>query len=124
MPTVEMNLEPNLFDSPNNVVSFYGNSGWFIMSTIDSFSGRRDTFQAGFLSWFATNSFGGTNYSSTPVGGITYVDEPGPGQILDRSYYYGDWAAGMTFAIAAWSAEAQNGDVIKFQAVGDPFVKK
>jgi hypothetical protein len=101
------------------------------MSTIDSFSGQRydqsgdsTTVQAAFLSWFSTNSFGGTNYSCTPVGGITYVEEPNGGQLFNRAFYYGDWAAGMTFAIAAWSFQTQDFPVVEFQAVGDPFVRK
>ena len=112
----------NLFDHTNSVISFYGDSGWYIMSTIDSTSGQRNSFQAGFLSWFSTNSFGGTNYSNTPVGGITYVDEPNGGQLFNRSFYYGDWAAGLNFAISAWSFQTQQYPVNKFQAVGDPFV--
>jgi hypothetical protein len=111
-------------------VSFYGQSGWYIMSTIDSYSGQRQDqagdglAQACFLTWFSTNSFGGTNYSNTPVGGITYVDEPGDDQLLDRSSYYGSWAAGKDFAISAWSYRPQNAALIMFQAVGDPFVRK
>ena len=118
--------DTNMFDDGR--VSFYGSSGWSIMSTIDSYSGQRGEpgkfAHASFLTWFSTNSFGGTNYSNTTVGGITYVDEPGAGQVLDRSVYYGYWAAGKTFAISAWAVQALNGDVIMFQAVGDPFVKK
>jgi len=118
--------QANMFVGPpgGTNIQFSGNSGWYIMSTIDSFSGQRSTFQAGFLSWFTTNSFGGTNYSNTPVGGLTYVDEPSSGQLFDRSAYYGDWAAGKSFAISAWACQHQNLSVIKFQAVGDPFVKK
>jgi hypothetical protein len=105
-------------------VRFYGQSGWYIMSTIDSTSGQRNSFQDGFLSWFTTNSFGGTNYSNTPVGGITYVDEPNGNQFFNRSGYYGNWAAGKTFAIAATAVKAQFWPVIEFQAIGDPFVRK
>ena len=114
----------NLFDQTPSIINFFGNSGWYIMSTIDSFSGQRNTFQAGFLSWFSTNSFGGTNYSNTPVGGITYVDEPGGGQLFDRSLYYGYWAAGKTFAISSWAFRVQDVQDVFFQAIGDPFVEK
>jgi hypothetical protein len=110
---------PYMFDSTNNYVSFFGHSGWFIMATVDSYSGVRDTFQAGFLSWFTTNSFAGTNYSNTPVGGVTYVDEPTVGGEVDKAAYFGDWAAGKSFAICAWATQ-----VMKLQVVGDPFVKK
>jgi hypothetical protein len=112
----------------DGLIRFYGQSGWYIMSTIDSFSGQRgeqgEFLQASFLSWYSTNSFGGTNYSNTPVGGITYVDEPGANQLYIRSLYYGGWAAGKTFANSAWACLYQNGPVEMFQAVGDPFVIK
>ncbi len=103
-------------------VQFFGNSGWFIMTTIDSFNGQRVTFQANYLTWFASNAFGGTNYSNTPVGAVTTVDEPHGGK-PDPAVYYGDWAAGKSFAISAWAAQASNPSAY-FQAVGDPFVRK
>jgi hypothetical protein len=96
------------------------------MNTIDSYNGRRDFFQAGFLSWFTTNSFGGTNYSNTPVGAVTTVDEPYvPGKV-NPTIYYGDWAVGKSFAISAWDAQIQGNGLsgVYFQAVGDPFVRK
>ena len=112
----------------SNRVSFFGNSGWYIMSTVDSYSGQRNTGQAGFLSWFSTNSFGGTNYSNTPVGAVSYVDEPFyPGGQVDPTIYYGYWAAGNNFAFSAWAAAAGTGvwaPAIKLQAIGDPFVRK
>jgi hypothetical protein len=45
---------------------------------------------------------------------------------VSPSVYYGDWAAGKSFAISAWDAEIQgNGGLGSyFQAVGDPFVRK
>jgi alpha-tubulin suppressor-like RCC1 family protein len=123
----------NLFDSIPPVIQFYGQSGWYIMTTVDSFDGQRDTdssqndfVQANFLSWFTTNSFGGTNYSNTPVGAVTTVEEPYPCGKVSAYVYYGDWAAGKSFTISAWAAQAQgNGCVGRyFQAVGDPFVRK
>jgi hypothetical protein len=112
-------------------VQFFGQSQWYIMSTIDSFSGQRYQSQACFLTWFATNSFKGTNYSNTPVGAVTYVDEPYyPGSHVDPAVYYGDWAAGKSFAISAWAGASASVDVeggrpsFVFQAVGDPFITK
>jgi hypothetical protein len=111
-------------------VVFFGNSGWYIMSTIDSFSGQRVTGQSSYLTWFASNAFGGTNYSNTPVGAVTYVDEPsGPYGEVTTSVYYGDWAAGKSFGVSAWAAQvwAEAGPpftVQYFQAVGDPFVRR
>jgi alpha-tubulin suppressor-like RCC1 family protein len=116
----------------DNTVRFFGQSGWYIMDTIDSYNGQRYSGQAGFLSWFSTNSLGGTNYSNTPVGAVTTVDEPGiPGKV-NSAEYYGDWAAGKSFAIAVWDAESQipsgEGSFVSgglyFQSTGDPFVKQ
>ena len=113
-------------------VRFFGQSGWYIMSTIDSYNGTRASTQAGFLTWFSTNSLGGTNYSNTPVGAVTTVDEPGLTGKPNSAAYYGDWAAGKSFAMAAWDAESQipsgEGSFVSggwyFQSVGDPFVKQ
>jgi hypothetical protein len=113
----------------DGTVHFYGQSGWYIMGTVDSFSGQRDEYpefpQADFLTWFASNSLGGTNYSNTPVGAVGYVDEPHGGQ-WGKPLYYGDWASGMTFAICAWQAQyfGWSGQAVFFQAVGDPFVRR
>jgi hypothetical protein len=118
----------------NGAIQFFGDSGWYIMATIDSYSGQRmpllNTNQWSFLTWFATNSFGGTNYSNTAVGAVSYVDEPG-GQYgeVATSVYYGDWAAGKSFGISAWAAQvwAEAGppyEVYECQVVGDPFVRR
>jgi alpha-tubulin suppressor-like RCC1 family protein len=123
----------------DGTVRFFGQSGWYVMTTVDSFDGERDTdssqhdyVQANFLSWFSTNSFGGTNYSNTPVGAVTTVDEPSVQGKPNPATYYGGWAAGKSFAISAWAANSAwagyNPDGInggpQFQAVGDPFVRK
>jgi alpha-tubulin suppressor-like RCC1 family protein len=109
----------------NTEVEFFG-SNWYIMASVDSFNGQRNGggFQSGFLTWFATNAFGGTNYSNTPIGTVTHVNEPGPA--WENTYnYYGNWAAGRSFAITAWSAlVGLHGPCIQFQAIGDPFVRK
>ena len=75
-------------------VQFFSNSDWYIMSTIQSFDGQRVTFQANYLTCFATNAFGGTNYSNTPIGAVTTVNEPTIGGKVSASTYYGGWAAG------------------------------
>jgi hypothetical protein len=110
----------------DGTVRFFGQSGWYIMNTIDSYNGDRATTQADFLSWFATNSFGGMNYSNTPVGAVTTVDEPTIDGKVDPVIFYGDWAAGKSFAISAWDAQMQGNGVpgLYFQAIGDPFVRK
>jgi alpha-tubulin suppressor-like RCC1 family protein len=113
----------------NGQVVFSGDSGWYIMTTIDSFDGQRATMQSSYLTWFASNAFGGTNYSNTPIGAVTTVNEPGLSGKPSPTAFYGDWAAGKSFAISAWDAQEQgNGtpgvDAHFFQAVGDPFVRK
>jgi hypothetical protein len=77
-------------------------------------------------SWFASNAFGGANYSNTPIGAVTTVEEPLPGGKVSPAVYYGYWAEGKSFAISAWVAQEQGNGLpgLYFQAVGDPFVKK
>jgi alpha-tubulin suppressor-like RCC1 family protein len=103
----------------NGGVQLSGNSGWYIMTSVDSYCGQRVTFQSSYLTWFASNSFGGTNYSNTPIGATTTVNEPGsPG--TNPEIYYGEWAAGKSFAISAWAGMHS----VFEQAVGDPFTRK
>ena len=110
----------------NGQIRFSGNSGWYIMCTGQSFDGQRITFQGNYLTWFLSNSFAGTDYANTPVGAVTTVNEPGINGKPSTFVYYGEWAAGKSFAISAWAAQVQgNGEPgLYFQAVGDPFVKK
>jgi alpha-tubulin suppressor-like RCC1 family protein len=117
----------NTYMFTNGTVKFYGQSGWYIMATIDSYNGDRQMGSADYLSWFATNSFGGTNYANTPIGAVTTVNEPWVGGKPNPYIYYGDWAAGKSFGISAWDAqEVGNGGAFTqyFQAVGDPFVRR
>jgi hypothetical protein len=90
------------------------------MTTVDSFNGQRVTFQSSYLTWFASNSFRGTNYSNTPVGAVTTVNEPELSGTANTRIYYGDWASGKSFAISAWAAQQSP----YFQAIGDPFIRK
>jgi hypothetical protein len=101
-------------------VNFQANSGWYIMETVDSLNGQRsEAVQGGVLQWFSANAFGGTNYSSTPIGAVCHVDEPYV--YADKTApYFGLWAAGKCFAICAWNSC----NTLEFQAVGDPFVVK
>ncbi len=110
----------------NGDVVFEGNSQWYVMLTYESFNGYRfaeipPLFQGNFIKWFSSSAFGGTNFSNTPVGAVTHTDEPGPGDnINDRQIFYGYWASGKTFCLAAWNSRRTP----FFQAVGDPLVKK
>jgi hypothetical protein len=73
-----------------------------------------------FIQWFSSNAFGGTNYSNTPVGAISNVEEPGIPSFNYGSIYFGLWASGKNFGICAWNTR----DTDFFQVVGDPFVTK
>ena len=100
-------------------VKWEGNSGWWIIETIESWNGEPCAGMSNFYEWFSNNAFGGTNYSNTPVGAVTHVQEPFLGWNYP-SIYFGLWEAGKNFGICAWSS-ARAGS---FQAVGDPFVTK
>jgi hypothetical protein len=111
----------------NEAISFVGASTWYLIATAESFNGQRVSFQGNFLAWFSSNAFAGTNYSNTPVGAITHVNEPDV--YADDCYdYFGDWAAGKSFAICAWAGQIgtyPNGMTdLYFQAVGDPFIRQ
>lgn len=107
----------------NGYVSWSGNSGWYLMETIESFNGERDTQateQGNFLQWFSSNAFAGTNYSNTPIGAVSNVDEPGRPDTSYGAIYFGLWASGKNSSICAWNAINSH----EFQMLGDPFVIK
>jgi len=114
----------------NGVIHFFGNSGWYIMSTVDSFNGERialsNTNQWSYLTWFASDAFGGANYLCTPVGAVVHVDEPFPTGEEYRYIYFGDWAAGRSFVLCAWDSLLGNpfGLCVECAVVGDPFTMK
>ena len=102
-------------------VEWRGNSGWWIMESIESFNGQRlATGQGNFVKWFTANSFGGTNYQYTPVGGVSHTDEPNLPGVNDSAKYFGLWASGKNLAICAWASRRTS----HFQALGDPFITK
>ena len=100
-----------------------GNSAWWIIETVESYNGLHgpsDSNQAYIPLWFAQSAFGGSNYSNTPIGAVSHVDEPGLAGISDAYAYFGLWEAGKQFAICAWNSK----QTPQFQAVGDPLVRK
>jgi hypothetical protein len=111
----------------NGDVKFKGMNNWYIMATVDSYNGVRGgilAYQGGFLTWFSTNSFGGTNYSNTPICALGHVSEPGPGE-ENRYTYYRDWALGKPFVITAWDSFFTGQYGFKYcTAFGDPFVSQ
>ena len=112
--------------STNGFPKWSGNSGWWIIETVESFNGQRqqdEPYQSNFIQWFSPIGFGGTNYSNTPVGAICFVDEPSF-TVTDSFTYFGLWESGHNSAICAWIARnATTGDTL-CQAVGDPLVAK
>ena len=105
----------------NNLVTWTGNSAWWIIETVESYNGQRvDQGQGTFIKWFSPTAFGGINYSNTPIGAVTHVEEPRLTGVANSATYFGLWAAGKNFAICAWNSRKTQ----YFQAVGDPFTTK
>ena len=112
------NLNDANYMLDGNVV-WSGQSGWWIIETIESYNGQRsEAGQGNFIKWFSPNAFGGTNYSNTPVGAVCHVEEPVIDYVNDSSVYFRLWAGGKNFAICAWMSRKTP----YFQAVGDPFI--
>jgi hypothetical protein len=109
-------------DYATNYVQWSGtNSNWYPIDTIESFNGERyRTDQGNFIEWFSSNAFGGTNYSNTPIGGVSSVNEPFNYGSSNTQIYFGLWASGKNFGICAWNSWYAGQQ--QFQAVGDPFV--
>jgi alpha-tubulin suppressor-like RCC1 family protein len=103
----------------NGSVNWTGHSSWWIIETIESFNGEvaQRSPMGNFTQWYSNNAFGGTNYSNTPVGAVTHVEEPG-GNVNDAYVYFGLWASGKNFAVCAWNSRVTD----YFQAVGDPLI--
>jgi hypothetical protein len=114
----------------NGVITFSGNSGWYVMSTTDSYNGLLtngyNNDQWRYITWFCSNSFGSpNNYANTPVGAVVHVQEPFGSTIESRSVYFGDWAAGSSFGVTAWNSLLfYDSFPYRCAAIGDPFVSK
>jgi alpha-tubulin suppressor-like RCC1 family protein len=104
----------------NGLGQFHQNSGWYLIQTLESANGQRYTTDHGtFSKWYAPTAFGGTGYGNTPVGAVTHLDEPG-GMWNDSAKYFGLWEGGKAFGICAWESRRTE----RFQAVGDPLVRR
>jgi alpha-tubulin suppressor-like RCC1 family protein len=104
-----------------------GQSSWWLIGTVESFNGTRFTpCQGDVNSWFASNAFGGSNYSNTPVGAVSYVDEPGVDGMDSPGAYFSLWASKYNFGQAAWISRQSVAPYYppELQVVGDPFVKR
>jgi hypothetical protein len=109
----------------DGTIVFGGSSEWYLIETIESYNGERVTSQGHFLQWFSAGAFSATNstitnYSNTPVGAVSHVDEPGAYNAENSYVYFGLWAAEKNFAVCAWNSRQTD----KFQAIGDPFTRK
>ena len=98
-------------------VIFSGLSNWHLIKTMESYNGQRVTWQGNFVDWFSANAFGGTNYSNTPVGATTHVEEPYTSGVASPLYLV-DWEKGLLFAECAWDSR----NTPYFMAIGDPLV--
>lgn len=109
-------------------VVWAGNSGWWIVATVESFNGRRDSVfgpggeehQGDVEQWFAPNAWGGTNYSNTPVGAVSHVEEPG--SLENGPTYMSLWEEGFLFSECAWASKYLNATYL--QVIGDPLIKQ
>ena len=106
------------FNGQNISFSAIGNGANYTIygANIASYAGQ--TGQLLFTSPVNSNAFGGTNYSKTPIGAVSNVEEPGLPSPNYSAAYFGLWASGKNFGICAWNAR----NTIYFQAVGDPFL--
>lgn len=93
------------------------------MGPVDSLNGFREYGDPSAMLLFKVffpNAFGGTNYSSTPIGAVTHSTESYLSGVENTQVHFGLWAAGKIFAASAWSSC----QTTNFQAVGDPFVRR
>ncbi len=115
-------------------IQWGANADWWLMLSVESFNGQRvpgerqggeaDVFygpmnQGNFIDWFSAGAFGGSDYSRTPVGAVSHVEEPTTGGINDWSYL-AMWHDGFTFAECAWLSRRTG----RFMATGDPLVAR
>ena len=110
-------------ETVNGAISWQGNSGWYLMQTIESYNGEQVWLtgaQGTFTYWFCSSAFGGTSYSNTPIGAVTTVDEPNLSGKNDSSIYFGRWVGGKNFGVCAWESVGSGG--LLFQATGDPLI--
>ncbi len=106
----------------DGTVKFYGQSGWFAMTTYESYSGQTNAPTGGlscYTEWFAADAFGGSNFNNTPVIGVANTDECGCAP--QPMGFLGLWCAGKNAAISCWQNGWQN--VGTTLAVGDPLVR-
>lgn len=107
-------------------LSFRGRSGWYIMSSGESFNGLlfpagSDTgrYQEHFPRWFRQDAFGGSGYANTPIGASVTVSEPGIGGLVE-SEFFTCWEQGELLIDCGWAGKGSSATML----VGDPYVTK
>jgi hypothetical protein len=103
----------------NGSVIFGGKSSWYTIVTAESFNGQRSVFQGNFVDWFSANAFGGSNYSSTPIGAVAHVEEPYL-QGVHSSEFFPCWERGQLFIECAWASMRSPYATV----FGDPWVTR
>lgn len=107
----------------NGSIRFSGNSGWYAMTTWESYNGVwpwGNGSQGDFISWFSRNAFGGSNYEYTPAAAVTHVKEPTSN--AQQPGLFACWEAGKPFAYCAWKNDGAG--ELALQVVGDPLVTR
>lgn len=101
-------------------IRFGTNSGWYVITTIESFNGQRDNLWFGtYAKWAKPNAFGGDNYSNIPMGMTVNVSEPGSSGGCNGLYdLFALWEQGLPFANCAWGMSRSKGML----AIGDPLI--
>ena len=89
-------------------IKWTGDSGWWLINTIESWNGTQIPVQGTFDFWFLPTAFGGANYSNTPVGAVTTVYEPGLGGKNDNADYFSLWLVGKTLRSVPGFQEEHN----------------
>jgi hypothetical protein len=104
---------------PINDVTLSGSSGWYLLTTIESYNGQYASSHGDPTEFFAANAFGGTDYSNTPVFFYGHTQEPYLGGIATAAYEE-LWARGYLAIECAWKA-AMNSPILP---LGDPLVRR
>jgi len=106
----------------NGGVRFTGDSKWYVMTTSESYNGRRSCLPHGsYVQWTSATAFGGTDYSSTPVGMVLNATEPSVSGMNGVPELFPLWENGRWFALCAWGSIHQPW---AFLSVGDPLVSR
>ena len=69
--------------------------------------------------WFAANAWAGIDYTNTPVGAVSHVEEPDLVGVNGPTYM-SLWEAGYLFSECAWASK----NTPCFQAIGDPLIRQ